>query len=56
MKTGRPPLEPRERKSSLVAARFSADERQKIESAAKKNGVKLSEWMRDTLLKTASAA
>lgn len=54
-KTGRPKLATGERKSSLVAARFSAEERRLLEKAAKKSRLNLSAWIRGTLLKNAGA-
>ena len=53
MKTGRPVVPDKEKKSSITAVRLRGDERSKVERAAKKRGQKLSDWMRVTLIESA---
>jgi predicted HicB family RNase H-like nuclease len=36
-------------KSNIVPVRFSAEDRSKVEAAAKASGMTLSEWIRSTL-------
>ena len=54
MKTGRPKLAIKERKTSIVGVRLKSTERRLIERAAKKDGRKLSDWMRLTALARAN--
>jgi hypothetical protein len=50
---GRPPLPKGEAKGSLLSVRFSEDERQALDHAAKRIGERLSEWARRVLLSAA---
>ena len=50
---GRPKLADDERKDSTIRFRAAAEERELFEAAARAQGVKLSEWMRDILLSRA---
>lgn len=52
-KRGRPKIAKIERRSSLVAARFSAEERRLLENAARKRRLNLSKWIREVLLQNA---
>lgn len=47
---GRPTMESGH-KSTTIQARFSAEDRQRIEDAANTEGKRVSDWVRDTLLK-----
>jgi uncharacterized protein (DUF1778 family) len=51
---GRPKLPKAHAKSSIIPVRFNADDRKKVETAAKAKGQKVSEWVRNTLLKAAT--
>jgi predicted HicB family RNase H-like nuclease len=51
---GRPPVAKKLAKASLLSVRLSQSERKTIENAARRDGVKLSEWARKTLLEAAS--
>jgi uncharacterized protein (DUF1778 family) len=50
---GRPELPESERKAGIVACRVDADERDQLDRAAGKAGVRLSDWMRERLLSAA---
>jgi len=52
---GRPPVPKKLAKDSLLSVRFSNEERGALERAAKRDGLRLSEWARRTLLAGASA-
>jgi predicted HicB family RNase H-like nuclease len=52
-KTGRPQLTPERRKASTFSVRFTAEEREAVEAAAERAGVKASEWARRVLLDAA---
>jgi uncharacterized protein (DUF1778 family) len=54
-KLGRPPVPKKLAKGSLLSVRFSMDERQVLERAAKRSGATLSEWARSSLLFAAEA-
>lgn len=47
---GRPVVPKKLAKGSLLSVRFSGDERRDLEQAAKRSGIRLSEWARRTLL------
>jgi hypothetical protein len=49
-KVGRPALSKREAKGRITGIRFSPDEYKRIEAAAKASGMKISKWMRRTLV------
>jgi hypothetical protein len=48
-KIGRPKLAKGEAKGSIVPVRFSAEDRKRVEAAAKSSGKTVSEWIRSTL-------
>jgi predicted HicB family RNase H-like nuclease len=48
-KPGRPRMAKGEAKGTIVPVRFSPEERQRIEAAAKASGKTLSAWVRSTL-------
>jgi uncharacterized protein (DUF1778 family) len=50
---GRPPKDPADQQSEIVAVRMTQDERAQCQHAADRAGVKLSAWMRDRLLRAA---
>lgn len=50
---GRPPVSKKLAKATLLSVRFSESERASLDRAAKKEGVKLSEWARRALLAVA---
>jgi hypothetical protein len=52
-KLGRPVLPKGKAKDALVQVRFSDLEKAKLARRAKKEGLKLSEWARQTLIKNA---
>ncbi len=52
-KIGRPRVPKKLAKESLLSVRFSESERKALEEAAKRVGVRLSEWARRELLKAA---
>lgn len=52
-KLGRPPVPKKLAKGSLLSVRFSESERASLEIAAKRKGLKLSEWARWLLLNAA---
>jgi Mobilization protein NikA len=52
-RTGRPKLPDGTARNLMVRARVSPDELDRIESAAKAAGEKTSDWVRNTLLKSA---
>lgn len=52
---GRPKLPKGESKDILIGARFSPDERRVVESAAKRDGLGKSEWIRKALLSAAGS-
>ncbi len=54
MKLGRPTLLKQEKKAQITGVRFRTDERGLLEKAAKLRGQKLSEWMRNILVKAAA--
>jgi uncharacterized protein (DUF1778 family) len=56
MKLGRPKLSKQAKKGQITGVRLSADERKTIDSAAIKEGLGLSKWMRKTLLDAAKSA
>lgn len=49
-KMGRPPVAKDKAKSSLLSVRLSEPERVELEQLATQEGLKLSEWVRKTLL------
>jgi hypothetical protein len=49
-KRGRPSVPKKLAKGSLLSVRFSADERRRLDHAARTAGVKVSEWARQILL------
>jgi uncharacterized protein (DUF1778 family) len=51
---GRPKLPKAHAKSSIIPVRFNTEDRKRVEGAAKASGQKVSEWVRDTLLKAAT--
>lgn len=53
---GRPPKAPGDAKASTFSVRLRADERAAIEVAAKRAGVKASEWARQVLLDAVTSA
>ena len=50
---GRPPLKPKEAKSEVFQIRLKLEERAAYEEAAKRSGLKLSEWIRNHLNRAA---
>ncbi len=46
---GRPKLAKHHAKSSIVPVRFNAEDRKRVEAAAAKAGLSVSEWIRRTL-------
>jgi uncharacterized protein (DUF1778 family) len=50
---GRPKLEPSQRRAAITQVRLSDDERARVAAAAKKRGLRLSDWMREILLENA---
>jgi uncharacterized protein (DUF1778 family) len=52
---GRPPLPKGEAKRDVLIVRLAADEKQAIEAAAERAGIRVSEWVRSTLLGAANA-
>jgi uncharacterized protein (DUF1778 family) len=52
-KPGRPRLAASERRAEVVTLRLQPVEREAVERAAKRAGVRLSDWMRDALLAAA---
>jgi predicted HicB family RNase H-like nuclease len=53
---GRPRKEPAEQLSEIVPVRMTRAEREQIEAAAEKSGVKLSAWIRACLARAAKRA
>lgn len=51
---GRPRVPKKLAKGSLLSVRFSEDERRDLEHAAKRAGLRLSEWSRSQLLAAAT--
>ena len=51
---GRPTLPKGEAKGILIGARFSPDESKQVHDAVKRSGKTKSEWVRNSLLATAS--
>lgn len=49
-KMGRPPVPKKLAKGTLLSVRFSESERDALERAARREGLKLSEWARRLLL------
>lgn len=49
-KLGRPRVPKKLAKGSLLSVRFSEDERKTLERAAEREGLRMSEWARRTLL------
>jgi uncharacterized protein (DUF1778 family) len=56
MKMGRPKIPKADRKGKIAGVRLSPDERKTLDSAALKEGLGLSKWMRKTLLDAAKSA
>lgn len=54
-KLGRPPVPKKLAKGSLVSVRFSESEKRLLETAAEKDGARLSEWARKALISAALA-
>jgi hypothetical protein len=54
IKMGRPKAPKDKAKSNRIQARLTAEERDRINGAIAKSGLKESEWVRMTLLKAAS--
>ena len=48
-KPGRPRMAKGEAKGSIVPVRFSAEDRKRVEAAAKASGKTVSDWVRSTL-------
>ena len=48
--TGRPTLSPEKHRGRLLSVRFTKAERAKLEVAARADGMRLSAWVRSTLL------
>jgi uncharacterized protein (DUF1778 family) len=53
MKTGRPRLSTKEKKGQITGVRMRGEERLLLEKAAASSKQKLSDWIRDTLLRRA---
>jgi uncharacterized protein (DUF1778 family) len=53
-KLGRPKLSPKAAKGSVIRARVSDAEKDKIERAAKASKQKVSDWVRNALIKAAT--
>lgn len=53
-KLGRPRVPKKLAKGSLLSVRLTQDERHKIEAAAERDGVALSEWARQAMLRRAN--
>ena len=53
-KMGRPTLPKGEAKGILIGARFSPDESKQVHDAVERSGKTKSEWVRNSLLATAS--
>jgi uncharacterized protein (DUF1778 family) len=53
MKLGRPKIAEQDRKGQITGVRLRLDERELLEKAASLKKLKLSGWIRETLLKTA---
>ena len=51
---GRPKLAKGEAKSTIVPVRFNADDRKRVEQAARAEGQSLSVWIRTNLLRIAN--
>ena len=51
---GRPKLPKAHAKSSIIPVRFNAEDRKRVEAAAKAEKVSVSEWIRSTLRKAAT--
>jgi uncharacterized protein (DUF1778 family) len=56
MKLGRPQIPISERKGKITGVRLTPDERKTIDTAAFKEGLALSKWIRKTLLESAKSA
>lgn len=56
MRKGRPPLLKAERKGKITGVRLRDEERAAMERAAKREGQKLSEWMRNVLVEAAGSS
>jgi hypothetical protein len=54
-KLGRPPVPKKLAKGALLSVRFSADERNAMDRAAAREGLRLSAWARRALLNAASS-
>jgi hypothetical protein len=55
-KPGRPRVPKKLAKGSLLSVRFSESEREALENAAEREGLRLSEWARRVLLRSCSAS
>jgi uncharacterized protein (DUF1778 family) len=55
MKMGRPKIPKADRKGKMTGVRLTQNERKAIDSAALKEGLELSKWMRKTLLDAAKS-
>ncbi|MBI2479874.1 MAG: hypothetical protein HYV60_14950 [Planctomycetia bacterium] len=53
-KLGAPPKDPEKRKSNVVQIRLTDLEKEQCEQAAELDGAKMSQWARDTLVRTAN--
>ena len=56
LEVGRPPQSPEGRADALVKFRLRAEEKAALEKAAKAEGKKLSEWIRENLRRLAKPA
>ena len=54
-KRGRPKLKASERQATTITVRVSKADRKEFGAAAKKNGQRLSDWVRTTLLAAAKS-
>ena len=55
-KLGRPPVQKKLAKGSLLSVRFSESERKVLDNAAEAAGVSLSKWSREALLNSVGIA
>lgn len=55
-RTGRPKLEAGRKRIDLLSVRLQPEERGLLEAAALRAGLKLSEWVREALLRAARAS
>jgi hypothetical protein len=55
MKFGRPKIPKSERKGKITGVRLTSAERKAVDTAALKEGIKLSKWIRKTLINAAKS-